>query len=213
MVCAEFLNASDDTVALGWYLCITWQFHSVRCRSERGVSWMFVREERIITCNVNLMATERSRTNDWQKWFCQIYFCVNALNADWLIFPPLADQCDLLPWLCSWYSRHVVVKGDSVKWVGPLCGLFLTFCRVTPCYSFCTVGRQISVALLRGLSCNAINSSIMTCFFVASAVNLEAVRASKRCYLYAKLYLVTFPTLLSFSLLCCYQPCNRYLPI
>jgi len=174
---------------------------------------MFVREERIITCNVNLMARERSRTNDWQKWFCQIYFCVNALNADWLIFPPLADRCDLLPWLCSWNSRHVIFKGDSVKWIGPLCGLFLTFCRVTPCYSFCTVGHQISVALLTGWSCNAISSYVITYFFHASAMNLEAVHASKLWYLSTKLHLVIFPTLLSSSLMCCYQPRNHYLPI
>jgi len=156
------------------------------------------------------MARERSRTNGWQKWFCQIYFCVNALNADWLIPPPLADRCDLLPWLCSWNSRHLVFKGDSVKWIGPLCGLFLTFCC-----SFCTVGRQLSVALLTGLSCNAINSCVSTyfLFFHASAMNLEAVRASKRWYLSTKLHLVTFLTLLPFSLLCCYQPRNHYVPI
>lgn len=181
--------------------------------SERERCCMFVREESITTCNVNLMTREGSRTNDWQKRFCQIYFCVNALNADWLIFPPLADRCDLLPCLCSRNSRHVVFKGDSVKWIGPLCGLFLTFSRVTPCHSFCTVGGQISVALLTGSSCNAMNSCVSTYFFHASAMNLETVRASKRWYLSTKLHLVTFPTLLSSSLLCCYQPCNHYLPI
>jgi hypothetical protein len=73
------------------------------------------------------MTWERSRTNAWQDLFSQNYFCVNRLNADWLVFPPLAERYDLSPWLCSRNSLRARFKGDSMKRVCPVCSLFWNF--------------------------------------------------------------------------------------